>query len=390
MNVHSLWEKHNPVRDRKTVVRNGIVLLLTVGFIVFLYFFNQVEIVPLSNRAGTSYEKAKVVRVLEDNLQEDGTRAGNQTVELELLSGARRGELVEAQSLSGYLYGADCVPGLEVTVYLSESGGVVQASVYNYYRAPVLYLLIAVFLLTLWIIGGKRGLKSALGLVFTFACILFLYLPMLYRGFSPFFAAVAVVVLTTMVTMYLIGGASKKTLSSVLGTVAGVVVSGLVATVFGSLGNISGYNVAEIESLVMVERVSGMQVGGLLFSGILIASLGAVMDVAMSIASTIQEIHDQNPELDRMSLFKSGINVGRDMMGTMSNTLILAFAGGSIGTLVLTYSYAMPYNQVMNMYSIGIEILQGFSGTMGVILTVPIVSFIAPWLLTRGRRKKAV
>ncbi|MGI5897384.1 MAG: YibE/F family protein [Oscillospiraceae bacterium] len=374
--------------DKKANIRRAIILVLTAGFLVFLYFFNQVEIVPLTNREGVSYEKARVVRVLQDNLQQDGTRAGSQTVEVELLSGDMKGEVVQAQSLSGYLYGADCTPGLEVTLYLSRSGENIQASVYNYYRSPILYLLIGLFLLTLWLIGGRRGIKSAIGLVFTFACIIFLYLPMLYRGFSPFFAAVIVVALTTAVTMYLIGGATKKTVSSILGTIAGVVVSGVVATVFGSLGNISGFNVSEIETLISIERVSGMQVGGLLFSGILIASLGAVMDVAMSVASTIQEIYDQNPSLDRWSLFKSGINVGRDMMGTMSNTLILAFAGSSISTLVITYAYAMPYNQVMNMYSIGIEILQGISGTMGVILTVPIVSFLAPLLLTRKKEQK--
>ncbi len=369
--------------DWKVNLRRGIFLLLGIGFAVFLYFFNQVELVPLQNQQGTSYEKAKVVRVLEDNLQEDGTRAGSQTVELMLLSGEYAGETVKATSLSGYLYGANCEPEMEVTAYVSESDGNLLVSVYNYYRAPVLYLLIGLFLAVLWLIGGKRGFKSAVGLIFTFVCIIFLYLPMLYRGYSPFWAAVTVVILTTAVTMYLIGGPTVKTVSSIFGTVAGVIVSGAVATVFGNLAHITGYNVSEIETLISVERVSGMQVGGLLFSGILIASLGAVMDVAMSVASTLQEIYDQNPALTPHALFKSGINVGRDMMGTMSNTLILAFAGSSINVLVLTYSYAMPYNQVMNMYSIGIEILQGISGTMGVILTVPIVSLLSAWLIPR-------
>ena len=106
----------------------------------------------------------------------------------------------------------------------------------------------------------------------------------------------------------------------------------------------------------------------------------------MSVASTINEIYDQNPALTMKALLKSGINVGRDMMGTMSNTLILAFCGSSLNTLVITYSYAMPYHQIMNMYSIGIEILQGISGTMGVILTVPLVSVIASWLVTRKKQ----
>ena len=107
------------------------------------------------------------------------------------------------------------------------------------------------------------------------------------------------------------------------------------------------------------------------------------MDVSMSIASTINEINEKSPDLTRKELFKSGINVGRDMMGTMSNTLILAFTGGAISTLITFYSYNMHYNQVINMYSIGIEIMQGISGSLAVIYTVPLVSFISAVLLKK-------
>ena len=113
----------------------------------------------------------------------------------------------------------------------------------------------------------------------------------------------------------------------------------------------------EIENLIYVAQNCKLQVGDLLYSGILIASLGAVMDVAMSISSTIQEIHDRNPEISKKELFKSGIHVGKDMMGTMSNTLILAFTGSSLNTMIMIYAYSYPYNQMINMYSIGIELL---------------------------------
>ena len=133
----------------------------------------------------------------------------------------------------------------------------------------------------------------------------------------------------------------------------------------------------DIETMVYVSQNSKLQIGGVLFSGILIASLGAVMDVAVSISSTIEEIHNKRPELTAKELFKSGIHVGKDMMGTMSNTLILAFTGGAINTMILIYAYIMPYLQVVNMYSIGIEVIKGISGTLGIVLTVPIVSVIS-------------
>ena len=164
--------------------------------------------------------------------------------------------------------------------------------------------------------------------------------------------------------------------------VAGVVIAGLAATLFSLATGITGWNVSDIESLLTLASTSGIQVGGLLFSGLLISSLGAVMDVAMSIASAIAEIHVQNPALSRRALFRAGMHVGRDMMGTDSNTLILAFAGGSISMLVLDYAYNLPYRQIINSNNIGIAIMQGLSGSFGIVLAVPVTVALAVLLYT--------
>ena len=149
-------------------------------------------------------------------------------------------------------------------------------------------------------------------------------------------------------------------------------------------------NVDDVENLIYIGEMTNIRIGELMFAGILISALGAVMDVAMSVASSINEIHDKSPHLSRRELWQSGINVGKDMMGTMSNTLILAFAGGSINTFIYIYSYNYNYYQVLNMYSIGIEIIQGVSGTLGVILTVPLVSWITSRALTAGGTQTAL
>lgn len=368
-------------------IRRIIIAVLTLGFFIFLYFFNQVDKVELVNQKGTEFSKAVVEEVVKDNIQEDGSRVGNQQVRVRMLSGSQKGKLLNANSFSGYLYGADCKENMKVIVSLSTSGNNYVASVYSYNREPIIYAFVALFLLILWAIGGKKGFKSAIGLIFTFICIIFLFIPMIYKGYSPFLAAVIVGILTTIVTMYLIDGLSIKAISSVLGTVIGVIIAGGTATAFGYFAKISGYNVSEVEELIFISTKTNLSVGGILFAGILIASLGAVIDVSMSVASTINEIYDKNPDLSNKELFLSGINVGRDMMGTMSNTLILAFTGGAINTLILIYSYSMRYNQVVNMYSVGIEIMQGISGSVGVILTVPIVSIITSKLLTSKSTK---
>lgn len=366
--------------------RHLIILLITVLFALFLYRYNQIDRVGLYDTEGKTFEKAEVVDIIKDNETESGNQIGDQVVSLKLLSGDYKGNTVEAVSSSSYLYGAHCEVGMRVIAEVNESDDSLYVTVYSQDRTWILYAIVLLFLITLCIIGGRQGLNSAVALVFTFVCIVFLFLPMIYRGISPIFAAVVVAVLTTFVTMYLIGGLSSKSVTSMIGTVAGVGISAVLAVLFGRLTGISGYNVSDIEQLEYVGQMTDVRIGELLYAGILISALGAVMDVAMSVASTISEIHYRNPELSRKELFTSGIRVGKDMMGTMSNTLILAFTGSSINTLVFMYVYGYTSTQITNMYSIGIEVIQGISSTMGVILTVPIVSVICAWHLKTKKR----
>lgn len=372
----------------KTRKKRGILLLLILaaaGFLLWIYQLNQIEREPLMENEGREFVKARVLSVIEDN-EEAGTYIGNQTVLLELLSGSHKGETLEALSSSSYLYGAHCREGMKVTAIVSESRGELTASVYSFYREPIVYGFVAFFLLLIWLLGGKKGLCSIGGLAFTFFLILYFFLPFIYRGYSPVLGAVLTVVLTTIVTMFLIAGFTKKALIAMLGTITGVIAAGLLASLFGRLAQVTGYNVSDIENLIYVQEQTGIRIGELLFSGILIAALGAVMDVSMSIASSLQEVLEQNPSLNRKELFQSGMRIGKDMMGTMSNTLILAFTGGSINTLVFLYAYAYQYQQIVNMYDIAIEIMQGIASSCGVILTVPVSSLLCAVIYKKVKR----
>ncbi len=370
-------------------IRAAVLLIAALLFTVFVIQINRVEKTELVSRAGQSFEKAVVTEVLEDNVQTDGTRVGEQLVKVRMLSGLREGQELETTSSSGYLFGAGCMPGMKVVVMQSVAGESTITSVYSQDREWVVYLFAGLYLLVLCLVGGKQGIKGAAGLAFTFFCVIFVYLPMVYRGMSPFWVAVFICVITTVVTMCFIGGATKKTLVAIGGTVAGVVIAGIMASLFSLASGITGLNVSDIESLLTLWNTNGIQVGGLLFSGLLISSLGAVMDVAMSIGSAISEVYSQNPAISRRELFKAGMHVGRDMMGTDSNTLILAFAGTSVSMLVLDYAYCLPYRQIINSNNIGIAVMQGLSGSFGIVLSVPVTVVLAVFLYTsKGRQEK--
>ncbi len=362
-------------------------LVLLALFLLLVVRLNQVDKVALVSREGQTFEKGVVTEILQDNVQPDGSRVGEQVVRVLMKTGELKGREIETTSSSGFLFGAPCTVGMKVVVMQSLAGDTVVSSVYAQDREFQILAFAALYLLALCLIGGWQGAKGALGLVFTFGCILWVYLPLVYRGWSPFWSAVLVCAVTAVVTLWLVGGPTRKTLVAAAGTVAGVVMAGVAASLFSLATGITGWNVSDIESLMTLWSTADIQVGGLLFSGLLISSLGATMDVAMSIASSMAEVQAQTPDISRRALFQAGMRVGRDMMGTDSNTLILAFAGGSVSMLVLDYAYDLPWLQIINSNNIGIAVMQGLAGSFGVVLSVPVTVALAMLLYVRPDRE---
>ncbi len=362
-------------------------LVLLALFLLLVVRLNQVDKVALVSREGQTFEKGVVTEILQDNVQPDGSRVGEQVVRVLMKTGELKGREIETTSSSGFLFGAPCTVGMKVVVMQSLAGDTVVSSVYAQDREFQILAFAALYLLALCLIGGWQGAKGALGLVFTFGCILWVYLPLVYRGWSPFWSAVLVCAVTAIVTLWLVGGPTRKTLVAAAGTVAGVVMAGVAASLFSLATGITGWNVSDIESLMTLWGTADIQVGGLLFSGLLISSLGATMDVAMSIASSMAEVQAQTPDISRRALFQAGMRVGRDMMGTDSNTLILAFAGGSVSMLVLDYAYDLPWLQIINSNNIGIAVMQGLAGSFGVVLSVPVTVALAMLLYVRPDRE---
>ena len=362
-------------------------LVVLALFLLLVVRLNQVGKVALVSREGQTFEKGVVTEILQDNVQPDGSRVGEQVVRVLMKTGGLKGREIETTSSSGFLFGAPCTVGMKVVVMQSLAGDTVVSSVYAQDREFQILAFAALYLLALCLIGGWQGAKGALGLVFTFGCILWVYLPLVYRGWSPFWSAVLVCAVTAVVTLWLVGGPTRKTLVAAAGTVAGVVMAGVAASLFSLATGITGWNVSDIESLMTLWSTADIQVGGLLFSGLLISSLGATMDVAMSIASSMAEVQAQTPDISCRALFQAGMRVGRDMMGTDSNTLILAFAGGSVSMLVLDYAYDLSWLQIINSNNIGIAVMQGLAGSFGVVLSVPVTVALAMLLYVRPDRE---
>lgn len=337
---------------------------------------------------------SRVTDIIEDDGEPDtwteGRRLGTQVIELEILHGRYKGMYFETTNYLNAYSNVDCKVGTRIIVRLDfdDSGELYVVSVPNYDRGVVLIGFLIVFAVLLVAVGGKKGAAALFGLLYTILSLWFLLIPLILKGVPPVLASVCIAALTTVASLVPLTGFTRKTLCATLGCVCGVVVAGVFAAIVSIITPINGFNMSEAEELVLRAYDTKLSISGLLVSGILIASLGAVMDVAVSIASSCQELSDLNPQLTSGQLFRSGMNIGRDAMGTMANTLILAFAGSALNMLILFRVYDYPAIQIINSDGIAVELIQGVAGSIGIILTIPLVAFISSLLLKNKTNNK--
>ncbi|MBQ6235952.1 MAG: YibE/F family protein [Clostridia bacterium] len=345
----------------------------------------------------TSYAYATVLEVLSDDSHEDETtenvHVGSQTLLIEITTGEYKGRQLEITNYMSKLFDKHAKKGTSLLVYLlatrktaADTEPALSVSVMNYNRQWLLFGLVAVFLLVTVLVGGKVGFRSILGLGLTLAAVVFLLVPALLKGFYAIPLTLILCVLMTIVCFLLLDGLSRKTVSAILGTVAGFTVACLFAILASRLAHLDGleYNVAETDTLIQAKYQGTLiNIRGLFVSGIIISALGAVMDVAMSISSSINELKTVNSSMGFSALFKSGMRIGRDAVGTMTNTLILAFTGGALVNLLLIKYYNWDWKAILSGDYITHEVITGISGSIGLILAVPLTALIAAALCGR-------
>lgn len=337
------------------------------------------------------YENAVITEVLSDNTftdpAADNALRGEQILLAEVKTGQYKGEIMQAYGYVGPLYGGQLKAGDGATLLISTyADGSHVATVYEYNRLPALAVIVALFLIATVAVGGRVGAKSLVALAMTLVCLFWILIPLLMKGAPTLLTVFLVCAYITVVTMVILGGVQRKTVCAALGTIAGTALALLFGLAAQSLARVDGLRLTDVEPLLQL-RQTGTPLGlrGLLVGGIVISALGAVMDVAMSIASALTEVHTVAPNRNTRELFRSGMNIGRDMVGTMTNTLILAFLGSGFALIIYLYSLGLsPYQLISSSY-LTIEVVSSISSSIGVILSVPLTALISSVILTRGK-----
>lgn len=357
-----------------------LMLLVFIGAAVILNRPDPDDV--LTSAQKRVFAVAKVTDILGDNAAPDnwteGRRIGAQELEVTILTGKHKGTVLEATNYINAYFNVDAKLGTRVIVRLdyNDMGELYVMSIPNYDRSSILIIALIVFAILMMLVGGKQGARALLGLLFTLLNLWYILIPLVLKGVSPILATILIAAYTSAGALLMLTGYTKKTLCALLGCVGGVIAAGIFAWIITILTPMNGFNMSEAEEMVIRASDSPLRISGLLISGILLSALGALMDTSMSIVSALHEVYEQNPTISKKQIFRSGMNIGRDAMGTMANTLILAFVGSAFNMLILFQVYKYPLIQILNSDMMAIEIIQGIAGSVGIIATTPLVSVL--------------
>ena len=246
----------------------------------------------------------------------------------------------------------------------------------DYVRITPLLWLLAIFCILIIVFSRIQGLKTIVSLGFTCFSVFVVLIPAILNGHNIYLWSIAVCMFITVMTLSIISGFNVKAMCAGIGCESGVLCAGLTVLISDKFLNMTGMLEEESVYLIQLYPDNPINLKAIIFAMIIVGAVGAVMDVSMSISSSLYELRLKSPNIRPSELMKSGFTIGRDMMGTMANTLVLAYIGSSLTSVLLLVAYNAGIEQVINKEMIVAEILQALAGSLGMLLTLPLTSAV--------------
>lgn len=340
------------------------------------------------NNSEYSVIKAKIIDIEYDDTKEKRetpleSDIRYQHLKIKILNGTHKEEeltirhTIERIMPGSYIF----KQGDKILLRITENKGIIETiKIEEKVRDINIFLILLLFVILLLLFGKISGLKTLISLIFTIGTIILIYIPLILNGFSPILASILVSILSIVVTLLIISGNNKKTYVAIISTSIGVIFSGIIAILFGKFASLTGLSEDSAISLAYIPQYRNLNYQGILFGTILIGAIGAIMDVAISIASSLWEIKEINSNINKNEMIKSGLNIGRDILGSMSNTLILAYVGTTLHLIMLFIVYRVKFIEIINLDSIATEIIRAMAGSIGLIITIPITVLISTFV----------
>ena len=270
-------------------------------------------------------------------------------------------------------------PGDKIIIYKNQNGNVenVRYMFAEYHRIDFIAILWVTFLVLLLVLGRRNGLNTLVSLVFTVASIFFVFIPAVLNGGNIYSWSISTCIYIILMTLLIISGFSKKSLAAMIGCSSGVLVAGIIAVMANKICQLTGLTTEDSMYLLFLNNENPIDLRAIIFAAIILGAVGAIMDVSMSLSSSLAEMKEQVGNMTSSQITRSGMVVGRDIMGTMANTLILAYIGSSLSVTLLLAAYNSSTPLLLfNSEMIMVELLQAVAGSLGILLTIPLTSLV--------------
>ncbi len=362
-------------------------LLIPLSLILYMLLLNTNALAEISKKKYYDeriYCRAKIVEIEKQRIDEGAASLIETRVHLKILDGA-----FKDQKKTAIFKGEDDLPkemfykeGDTVFIGISSVGSddpVEYISLYDVDNTTGIVILMVLLCIAILIVGRIKGIFSLIALIVTILLLFLILIPLTLKGYPPLPIAVLISLFSILITLPVIAGLRLKTLAAILGASSGIILASLLAVLFGWFMHLSGIVTNEMLTVFYASSIN-INLRGLALSGMIIAALGAIMDVCISIASSTAEIFSANPKITQREAFRSVLTVGTDILGSMVNTLILAYVGSSLSLILLIsmrFESSMPFWMLFNYNPVLSEIVKSVVGSIGMFMSIPITALLS-------------
>lgn len=369
----------------KNIIKEESPLLFCLAMILILI------ILPTGYEEALNYQnsdrcKVEVIQVVNDSIIDTGlVRSGEQECEVSILNGKFKGKTVwGTNQLQGSLESDKIFQSGDIAFATIDYQGdeILYVNMVDHYRIQVELILAVIFVIFLVIFAGKTGLRAILSFGLTILCIWKVLVPCYLNGKNPIYIGLLLTIFLIVVIISLVYGFERRTAAAALGSLLGVLVTCILGVLFTDVFKIHGAVMSYSESL-LYSGFAHLNLTQIFMASIFIGSSGAMMDLAVDITSAIHEVVLNCPEISKKDAIKSGMNVGRAAMGTMTTTLLFAYSGGYIALLMVFMAQGTPMLHILNYKYVAAEILHTVVGSFGLVTVAPFTAIVAGCLLTK-------
>lgn len=366
-----------------------MIFMKKIGILIISLIFPMFLFAASSNK----YEKGKIVEILKtipaNKVEIENGILKKLKVIIEIKSGVDKNKkvIIIHPIFKDKSYNIPIEKNENVVLNINNQEGVITYNIIEMDKSGLMISISIIFIFLIILIGKGKAVKALFGIGISIFFIFYGMIPLILKGYSPLWLGILFTFLITFFTIYFIIGYNKKGLVAFLGTIGGTIIAGILSQIYICAMKLTGYT--GLESIYSSNLFKNVNVVELISAGIIIGSLGAVMDIAISIASSLNEIREHNNQLTEKQIWKSGMRIGKNVIGRILNTLILAYIGSSMFVILMFILEKKGYSliRILNFEFISTEFLRVLVGSIGILIAVPLTAYFGSKIFIKKKRK---